>query len=942
MKKITGILFSALALVAAVSCNKEADQNVPVTGKHTILTARLDSDATKTTLDGVDIVWSAEDAITAFDAAGNCYTSTETTVSEGGSVAKFSVPTEEPVYAIYPAYEEGSEIEMSEGRMTGVIESVQNAVPGSFDNRMNVAVAKITDPDNIKFKNVGGLVAIKIKGTDHEIVSVAVKDAAEVFAMTGEIKAGFDEDGNVVVDDIEAGKSFVELTGEFEVGETYYAVVAPGIYENVSIVFTDADGKTATYTKKTPLEVTRNSNQLIGGFDIPESKWETPERNYVKVTSEDELMNGTYLIVYEMGEFGVAFDGGLETLDAVGNTIDVEIADGKIASTEETDAAAFTISLDEGSILSKSGKYIGVSSFSNGLSVSDASDFVNTFAVDEDGNAVIHILTSGGTMGLRYNYASNQLRFRYYKNDGQQAIALYLLEGSGTPSKASPELSFEAEAYEITFGDSFEAPVLANPHGVAVTYTSSDEAVATVDETGDVEVIGLGTTRISAVFEGDETFKAQTVFYTLTVMAPPTKVADVIEGGAGNYTLDGVTVYAAAAPNFIIGDETGKMLLYKSKLTLEVGDVINVSGPVVVYNDVLEFNNDATVENTGETVEVDHGTPAEVSEATLAVFKEGSHSAMYVQGTGVQSGRNITVGDVTLYLNVASSATDNNAVAFSGYVLAYSSSHSTYTFQAIELEIDETAATLEVSPKSLTWEADAYGSASAKTITVTTNAAASGYDVDYDDPNGDWSVVDEDGLITVYPVEANESEDEEKFLEITITHGDDATLSETVTLVQAESGAATYGWFETDLADIPSGSTVVIADITSKKAMSNDKGASNPPVAVSVSITDGEITGDVADNLKWVITVSNGTYQFGVGSDYLYCTATNNGVRVGSNANNVFEFVVADHNSDEYFLFNVATNRYLGVYNGQDWRCYDNVNNNIKAVVTKFYIWREK
>ena len=939
MKKITGILFSALALVAAVSCNKEADQNVPETGKYTILTARLDGDATKTTLDGVDIVWSAEDAITAFDAAGNCYNSTETTVSEGGSVAKFSVPTEEPVYAIYPAYEEGSEIEMSEGRMTGVIESVQNAVPGSFDNRMNVAVAKITDPDNIKFKNVGGLVAIKIKGTEHEIVSVAVKDAAEVFAMTGEIKAGFDEDGNVVVDDIEEGNNFVELTGEFEVGETYYAVVAPGIYENVSIVFTDADGKTATYTKKTPLEVTRNSNQLIGGFDIPETKWETPERNYVKVTSEDELMNGTYLIVYEVGS--VAFDGGLEALDAVGNTIDVVIEDGKIASTEETDAAAFTISLDEGSILSNSGKYIGVSSYSNGLVVSDASDFVNTFAVDEDGNAVIHILTSGGTMGLRYNKASNQLRFRYYKDDGQEAIALYLLEGSGTPSKASPELSFEAEAYEITIGDNFEAPVLANPHGVAVTYTSSDEAVATVDETGDVEVIGLGTTRISAVFEGDETFKAQTVFYTLTVMAPPTKVADVIEGGIGNYTLDGVTVYAAAAPNYIIGDETGKMLLYKSKLTLEAGNVINVSGPVVVYNDVLEFSSDATVENTGETVEVDHGTPAEVSEATLAVFKEGSHSAMYVQGTGTQSGRNITVGDVTLYLNVANSATDNSPVAFSGYVLAYGSSYGTYTFQATELAIDETAATLEVSPKSLSWEADAYGSANAKTITVTTNAAASGYDVDYDDPNGDWSVVDEDGQITVYPVEANESEDEEKFLEITITHGDDASLSETVILVQAESGAAKYGWFETDLADIPSGSTVVIADITSQMAMSNDKGTTNPPVAVSVSITDGEITGDVADNLNWVITVSNGTYQFGVGSDYLYCTNTNNGVRVGSNENNVFE-LVEDSSSGEYFLFNTATSRYVGVYNSQDWRCYTSVNANIKNVVTKFYIWREK
>ena len=476
-----------------------------------------------------------------------------------------------------------------------------------------------------------------------------------------------------------------------------------------------------------------------------------------------------------------------------------------------------------------------------------------------------------------------------------------------------------------------------------VTFTSSNETVATVDADGVVDILAVGNTTITATFAGDDTYKAGSVSYTIAVLAPPTKVSDVIEGGAGNYTLNGVTVFAASAPNYIIGDETGRMVLYKSNLSLTPGAVINVSGPVVDFNGMLEFNSDATVEDTGETVTVDHGTASNPSASVLSVLQDGYHSAIYVEGAGIQSGRNITVGDVTLYINPANGATDNNAVVFRGYVVAYSSNYGTYTFYQTSLAVDATVATLGVSPTALTWEADAYGSSSAKTVSVTLNDAASGYDVEFDDPARAWSVEDDgEGVITVYPVGENESTEDEKTLEITITHSDDASLSKTVTLTQAVSGGVTYGWIETAITDIPNGASVIIVDATSKRAMSNDKGTTNPPAAVSVTITDGEITSDVTDNLKWVITVDSGSYKFGVGSNYLYCTATNNGVRVGTNTNNVFQFVVADHNSEEYFLFNTATSRYLGVYNNQDWRCYDNVNNNIKAVVTKFFVYREK
>lgn len=145
---------------------------------------------------------------------------------------------------------------------------------------------------------------------------------------------------------------------------------------------------------------------------------------YVKVTSTEDLEDGQYLIVYEDGN--VAFDGGLETLDAVGNTISVNIVKNEIAANETTNAAAFTIDVTNGTIKSASGLYIGVSTNTNGLKQSEeAETFTNSFSIDSEGNAVISAVFDQSTMALRYNKTSGQTRFRYFKNAGQEAIQLY-------------------------------------------------------------------------------------------------------------------------------------------------------------------------------------------------------------------------------------------------------------------------------------------------------------------------------------------------------------------------------------------------------------------------------------------------------------------------------------------------------------------------------------
>lgn len=528
MKKIAYILFAASAIAAAVSCNKEVDQVTPEkNGKVTVLTAHADNGiVSKTTLDGVNVVWGTSDVITAFDEAGNCYNSTETQILENGSIAKFTVPTDNPVFAVYPAYEEGEEVEMANGKITATIPTRQNAINNTFDNGANVEVAKITDKDNIKFKNVGGLLAVKVKGTTHNIASIKIADAGGVYKMTGTVTAGFDADGNVMVDDIAEGEGYVDLTGDITANETYYAVVAPGIYEGVTITFTDEDGNTATYTKKTPLEVERNSNQLIGGFDIPESKWQTAEKYYVKVMSDEDIVAGDYLIVYET--LNNDLEDEAEILSGVENKIGTVVSsaiivDGDVKKIAWAENSTNNVVVEEGSngYTMKLGDAYLAYNLPSGTTKNNNLFLVETAAENgAEWNLSVDGITNVYNSDRYLQYNATNPRFAcYLTSSNMQNVSLYLLEGSGHSSGKVPAgLAYEITEFEITLGEAFSAPNLTNPHSLTVSYDSNNTDVATVDaSTGAVTIVAVGTAKITATFAGNEEYKEGSAFYTITV-----------------------------------------------------------------------------------------------------------------------------------------------------------------------------------------------------------------------------------------------------------------------------------------------------------------------------------------------------------------------------------------------------------------------------------------
>jgi len=61
-------------------------------------------------------------------------------------------------------------------------------------------------------------------------------------------------------------------------------------------------------------------------------------------------------------------------------------------------------------------------------------------------------------------------------------------------------------------------PTLSNEHQLSVTYSSSDESVAVVDDSGSVSLVAAGTTGITASFAGNDSYDALDVTYELKVV----------------------------------------------------------------------------------------------------------------------------------------------------------------------------------------------------------------------------------------------------------------------------------------------------------------------------------------------------------------------------------------------------------------------------------------
>ena len=154
------------------------------------------------------------------------------------------------------------------------------------------------------------------------------------------------------------------------------------------------------------------------------------------------------------------------------------------------------------------------------------------------------------------------------------------------------------------------------------------------------------------------------------------------------------------------------------------------------------------------------------------------------------------------------------------------------------------------------------------------------------------------------------------------------------------SAAEEKTYTKVDLADIQPTDEVIIVSTKGDKsyAMSNNNGTGAAPTAVPVTISGNTITNSDA-NILWNIAKDGNNltiYPNGTTATWLYCTNTNNGVRVGTNTNKLFTV-----DSASEYLKHTGTSRYLGVYlENPDWRCYKNTTGNTAGQTFSFYIYR--
>ena len=98
-------------------------------------------------------------------------------------------------------------------------------------------------------------------------------------------------------------------------------------------------------------------------------------------------------------------------------------------------------------------------------------------------------------------------------------------------------ISYSRKQYDITLGDTVDFVALNNPNNLPVTYASSNTNVATIDSDGNVEVVGVGTTTISATSEKTDKFDAGYASYIINVKAPADPSESIVNTPETAYTV---------------------------------------------------------------------------------------------------------------------------------------------------------------------------------------------------------------------------------------------------------------------------------------------------------------------------------------------------------------------------------------------------------------------
>ena len=200
------------------------------------------------------------------------------------------------------------------------------------------------------------------------------------------------------------------------------------------------------------------------------------------------------------------------------------------------------------------------------------------------------------------------------------------------------ELGMEDPFFGIFLIETSDGSRVENP---VLTYSSSNEKVATIDESGNITLVGAGETTITAKFAGDDTYYGSTGSYKLIVTNPDAvpvasleKAFDAATSTSQDIYFDftGLQVTAVNNKNVYLQDADGfGAMIYEDGHGYQVGQVLNgvANCKFVLYRGALEFTG-----VTSKTVPVE-ATP-EMQEVHQFYYQTVTDLSAYMHGSFIK------------------------------------------------------------------------------------------------------------------------------------------------------------------------------------------------------------------------------------------------------------------------------------------------------------------
>lgn len=300
MNRIKYLILAALALPACIACNgTDEDKPAPADYQEMSFTGNVAQ------VPGLDIKWSAGDAISIFDGKANQKFVTETDgVSVQFSGTANANSNDFRGLSLYKA-----KFARYSGYVTANIPSVQDAVKNGVDNKYLIQAAYTRKASStLDFNLLSAIIKLDVDPSGYDLVSIqiATKGGEKI---AGDCKVGLFE--TPTIESVEASSSNVSLSGA-DISGTYYAVVIPQLVNSgFTISFVDAnDARSEVSVAGAALKAGEITD--LGTF----SNLEFVEA----VNPNPSTIEGAVILKagFKEGEFNLLSDPGFEMIDLGG------------------------------------------------------------------------------------------------------------------------------------------------------------------------------------------------------------------------------------------------------------------------------------------------------------------------------------------------------------------------------------------------------------------------------------------------------------------------------------------------------------------------------------------------------------------------------------------------------------------------------------------------